>query len=129
MRLFSSRAAAAALGLCAFCALLAACSPQDGSAPAVVATTTNSGSPTTAQTTKQPAPQPAATQPAAETRRINVQDTQAAIAASNALIVDVRDEGAYKTSHIKGAKNIPLSQFEQRTGELPKDKLIITYCA
>lgn len=133
MRLFSLRAAAAALGLCV-CALLAACSPQDGSAPA--ATTTNSG-PTTAQTAKQPATQPAAqpaaqpaTQPsAAEMRRITIQDTQAALAAGNALIVDVRDEGAYKASHIKGAKNIPLSQFEQRVGELPKDKLIITYCA
>jgi len=128
MHLFSSRTTAA-LGLCVFGVLLAACSPQDGSAPIVAgksaptATMTNSN--TTAQTTKPPATGPAA----GETRRITIPDTQAAIAAGNALIVDVRDESSYKTSHIKGAKNIPLSQFEQRAGELPKDKLIITYCA
>jgi len=120
MRLFISRTIA--LGLCV--SALVACSPQDGSAPAAAnrASTTNGKAP--AQTAKQPA-----TQTAAETRRITIKETQAAIAAGNSVIVDVRDEGSYKTSHIKGAKNIPLSQFEQRASELPKDKLIITYCA
>jgi rhodanese-related sulfurtransferase len=41
----------------------------------------------------------------------------------------VRDEATYKAGHIKGAKSIPLPQFNERIGELPKDKLIITYCA
>jgi 3-mercaptopyruvate sulfurtransferase SseA len=119
MRLFISMAAA--LGLCV-CALVA-CSPQDGSAPASAGSSSSAN--TTAQTTKQtPAPQ----QPG-ETRRISIEETQAAIAAGTAIIVDVRDENTYKTSHIKGAKSIPLQQFEQRMGELPKDKLIITYCA
>ncbi|HYO99983.1 MAG TPA: rhodanese-like domain-containing protein [Pyrinomonadaceae bacterium] len=122
-----------ALGLSA-CALLAACSPQDGSAPANTSSSRSAPAPATAtatndtgaQTTKQaPAPTPAAD----ETRRISIEETQASIAAGNALIVDVRDESVYKASHIKGAKNIPLSRFDQRTGELPKDKLIITYCA
>lgn len=123
MRLFIS--IVAALGLCV-CALVA-CSPQDGSAPAASTSSASSSSAsgnTTAQTAKQtPAPQ------AGETRRINIEETQAAIAEGRALIVDVRDENTYKTSHIKGAKSVPLQQFEQRAGELPKDKLIITYCA
>jgi 3-mercaptopyruvate sulfurtransferase SseA len=122
MRLFISKAAV--LGLCA-CALLAACSPQDGSAPAVggggSSASTADGNPTA-----QPA-KPA--QRADETRRISIEETQAAVAAGTAIIVDVREEMAYKGSHIKGAKSIPLSRFEERAGELPKDKLIITYCA
>jgi len=121
----------AALGLCV-CALLAACSPQDGSAPA--AASNSKSTPATASNDTS-APQQAAKQapaqtPAADqTRRISIEESQEAIAAGNALLVDVRDENTYKTSHIKGAKNIPLPRFEQRIGELPKDKLIITYCA
>lgn len=126
MRLFISKAAA--LGLCVCALLLAACSPQDGSAPPASNSTrsanANTTAPTTAQTTKQtPAPQ------AGEPRRISIEETQAAIAEGKAVIVDVRDESTYKTSHIKGAKSIPLARVEQRAGELPKDKLIITYCA
>ena len=125
MRLFISMAAA--LGLCV-CVLLAACSPQDGSAPAAARGSNSSASTApgdaTAQATKPP-PAP----PADDTRRISIEETQAAINAGTALIVDVRDENTYKTSHIKGAKSIPLPQFDKRVGELPPDKLIITYCA
>jgi hypothetical protein len=125
MRLFISTAAA--LGLCV-CVLLAACSPQDGSAPPAAAgsnksTPATSGD-TTSQTTK-PTPAPHAD----DTRRISIEETQAAINAGTALVVDVREESAYKVSHIKGAKSIPLPQFEKRIGELPQGKLIITYCA
>jgi len=121
----------AALGLCA-CALLAACSPQDGSAPAAAGSgksapaTAGNDTGATPQTAKQA---PAQTPAADQTRRISIEESQAAIASGNALLVDVRDENTYNTSHIKGAKNVPLPRFEARIGELPKDKLIITYCA
>lgn len=124
MRLFISMIAA--LGLCV-CALVA-CSPQDGSAPAASGSSSarTANDDTTAQTTKPP---PAPAPPADDTRRISIEETQANVAAGKAIIVDVRDENSYKTSHIKGAKSIPLPQFEQRAGELPTGKLIITYCA
>ena len=119
MRLFISTVAALVLGVCA----LAACSPQDGSAPAAKSAPSANGSATT-QTAKQTAaPQ------AGETRRISIDETQKAVAAGTAIIVDVRDKATYDTNHIKGAKSIPLAQFDERVGELPKDKLIITYCA
>lgn len=133
MRLFISTAAA--FGLCV-CVLLAACSPQDGSAPPAAAGSSNKTAPatsggtpaasgdTTAQTTK-PAPAPHAE----DTRRISLEETQAAMNSGNAIVVDVREESTYKVSHIKGAKSIPLPQFEKRLGELPPGKLIITYCA
>ena len=120
MRLFISMSVA--LGLCV-CALVG-CSPQDGSAPGANRAQATKGE-ATGQTARQTPAQPAADQ----TRRITIEETQAAIAGGNALIVDVRDEGSYKTSHIKGAKSVPLPQFNERIGELPKDKLIITYCA
>ena len=121
MRLFISKAAV--LGLCVCALVLAACSPQDGSAPPAAGGRA-AGDDTTAQATKPP-PAP----PTDDTRRISIDETQAAIKAGNALVVDVRDENSYKTSHIKGAISIPLPQFEKRLGELPPGKLIITYCA
>jgi 3-mercaptopyruvate sulfurtransferase SseA len=118
MRLFISTAAALVLCAC----VLAACSPQDGSAPAAKSAPAANGN-AAAQTAK-----PAAQNPG-DSRRVSIEETQKAVEAGTALIVDVRDAAAYKTSHIKGAKSIPLAQFDQRAGELPKDKLIITYCA
>ncbi|HEV2881477.1 MAG TPA: rhodanese-like domain-containing protein [Pyrinomonadaceae bacterium] len=120
MRLFISTAAALVLCVCA----LVACSPQDGSAPAAKGATTASGNNAPAQKAKQPE-----AQHSDDTRRISIEETQKAVDAGTALVVDVRDESSYKTSHIKGAKSIPLAQFDERMGELPKDKLIITYCA
>lgn len=119
MRLFISTTAALVLCACA----LAACSPQDGSAPAAKSAPAP-GNNAAAQTAKQ-----TATPSAGETRRASLEETQKAIEAGTAVVVDVRDEAAYKTSHIKSAISIPLQQFDKRTGELPKDKLIITYCA
>ena len=120
MRLFISTAAALVLGVSA----LVACSPQDGSAPAAAKSAPAPGDNAAAQTAKQ-----TTTPQAGETRRATLEETNKAIAAGTAVVVDVRDEAAYKTSHIKSAISIPLQQFDKRMGELPKDKLIITYCA
>jgi ABC-type oligopeptide transport system substrate-binding subunit len=122
MRLFISTAAALVLCAC----VLAACSPQDGSAPAAAKSAPAANGNAAAQTTQ--TTKPAAQNPG-DTRRISVEETQKAVEAGTALVVDVRDAATYKTSHIKGAKSVPLAQFDQRIGELPKDKLIITYCA
>jgi hypothetical protein len=134
MRLFISMAAALALCVCA----LVACSPQDGSTPAARREAAN-GSPTPAANgNATPAADGNPTVQTAQhteaqhedgTRRISIEESQKAVEAGTALIVDVRDEASYKGSHIKGAKSIPLQQFDKRMNELPKDKLIITYCA
>jgi len=62
-------------------------------------------------------------------RRINVQEAQALIASGQAVVVDVRNQAAYEISHIRGAKLIPVTEVGTRSGELPKDKTIITYCS
>ena len=67
--------------------------------------------------------------PADGVRRITVPDLQTMVNKNEVLIVDVRNEDAYNLAHIRGARLIPLSDIEKRSGELPKDKLIVTYCS
>lgn len=44
------------------------------------------------------------------------------------ILLDVRTEGEYNAEYIPGAINIPLSDLENRLGELDKSKMIIVYC-
>ena len=47
---------------------------------------------------------------------------------SGATLIDVREEGEYANSHLKGVNNIPLSQIRQRLDEIPKDKPVYLHC-
>ncbi len=62
-------------------------------------------------------------------RRITPAELQAAMTKGEAVVVDVRDQAAYQRGHIKGARLIPAEQITSRAGELPRDKMIVTYCA
>ena len=44
------------------------------------------------------------------------------------LFIDVRTEDEYKSGHIEGALHIPVTEFEERLDEIPKDRPIIVYC-
>ena len=59
-----------------------------------------------------------------------LKEAKAAFDSGAAIIVDVRSAGAYAASHVPGALNIQLGEFETNpTGlELDKDQWIITYC-
>jgi 3-mercaptopyruvate sulfurtransferase SseA len=70
-----------------------------------------------------PAPNPPDT-----ARRVNVKEAQDLIA-SGAVVIDVRNQAAFDQGHIRGAKLIPFSEVANRTGELPRDRTIITYCS
>ncbi len=72
------------------------------------------------------APQPGSTQETA--RRISATEARQALAKGKAVLVDVRPKGAYDVSHAEGALSIPLSDLDSRAGELPKNKLVVTYC-
>lgn len=61
--------------------------------------------------------------------RISVEELQRALEKGDAVVVDVRGQVEYNAGHIKGARSIPLGIINQRAGELPRDKLIVTYCA
>ena len=121
MRLSVSLAAAFVVAL----AVLAACSPRDGSAPATSiagqgAQAANSSSPSQTQT---PTPENDGV------RRVTQEELRAAMEKGTVAVFDVRDKASYEAGHIKGAKLVPWDQVEHRLGEFPKDKLVVTYCA
>jgi len=50
----------------------------------------------------------------------------------NILFIDAREKADYQLGHIKGALNLPFDSFnkyEHILKEIPKDKIIVTYCA
>lgn len=63
-----------------------------------------------------------------EARRIPVEEARKALTEGTAVLVDVRAAEAYRAEHAKGAISLPFNEVAARAGELPKDKLIITYC-
>ena len=62
-------------------------------------------------------------------RRVTTVELHDMLAKNQAFVVDVRTEQSYKQGHIRGAKLIPVADVLQKSGELPKDKLIVTYCS
>lgn len=61
--------------------------------------------------------------------RISLADAKKDFDAGEVVFVDTRAESSYKTEHIKGAINIPASDFEARYKEIPTDKKIVAYCS
>ena len=47
---------------------------------------------------------------------------------SKAVLVDVREPHEYRSGHARGAKNIPLSQIQQRVNEVPRDRDVFLIC-
>ena len=72
---------------------------------------------------------PATKVPADGARRVTVAELKDMLAKNEAVVIDVRNEDSYKAAHIKGAKLIPEVEVVKRSDELPKDKLIVTYCS
>lgn len=62
-------------------------------------------------------------------RRITIVELRDLLAKNEAVVVDVRNEASYKQGHIPGSKLIPLAEVVNKVNELPKNKLIVTYCA
>ena len=74
-------------------------------------------------------PTPNQPPPSDGARRITTAELQAALAKGEAVVYDVRSEMAYKEGHIKGAHLLPVNEVLTRASELPRDKLIVTYCS
>jgi 3-mercaptopyruvate sulfurtransferase SseA len=69
------------------------------------------------------------TAPADGVRRITTAELKDLLAKGQAVVVDVRNQAAYDTGHIKGARLIPTNETANRAHELPRDKTIVTYCS
>jgi hypothetical protein len=62
-------------------------------------------------------------------RRVTTVELRDLLAKHQAVVIDVRNEASFSTGHIRGAKLIPSSDILKHVNELPKDKLIVTYCS
>lgn len=60
-------------------------------------------------------------------KQVNV-DKVRKLVEDKAYIVDVREVREFENGHIKGAKNIPLSEFRDRVNEIPKDVPVYLHC-
>jgi len=110
MRAFISLSAALIVAL----AVLTACHSRDGSGRGVVAANSVAV--------------PQGTVEGDGVRRVTPAEIHEAYTSGSAVLVDTRGEDAYKAEHIKGAISMPLAQVATRANELPRNKMIVTYC-
>jgi 3-mercaptopyruvate sulfurtransferase SseA len=86
----------------------------------------------TSTTQQQTTPSGSAASPYEETlkeiERVTLEESKAAFDSNAALFLDVRRSETYATSHIPGARSIPLAEIESRIAELYPNQWIITYC-
>lgn len=114
MRFIVSCAAMLALGI----ALLAACNSNDSQPKKQSVVTPNNSS----------APQQQQAPPDG-IRRITATELKAEVDKSNVVIIDTRGPEAHAMNHIKGSIPFTEADVATRSGELPKDKLIVAYCS
>jgi 3-mercaptopyruvate sulfurtransferase SseA len=62
-------------------------------------------------------------------RRVTTIELQDLLKKNEAFVIDVRNDASFKAGHIPGAKLIPATEILNHVDELPKDKLIVTYCS
>ena len=62
-------------------------------------------------------------------RRVTVAELKGLLDKGEAFVVDVRNEASYNAAHIKGSKLIPEAEVVNRVNELPRNKMIVTYCS
>ena len=74
------------------------------------------------------APQQVSPPPADNAKRVTAQEAYEIYKKGNVVVIDTRNEVAFKESHIKGAILIPAGDILSKVDELPRDKMIITYC-
>lgn len=67
--------------------------------------------------------------PGGGVRRLTPAELRDALARAEAVVLDVRSEGQYEAGHIRGALWIPEGELSRRAHEIPRDKLVVTYCA
>jgi hypothetical protein len=84
---------------------------------------------TAAPYTGDPIPPPQQPEQPDGVRRITPAEARAAIEKGTAIIVDVRNDVVYQASHVKGAILIPSNEIGAYLNQLPRDKMIITYCS
>ena len=80
--------------------------------------------------TSKPAPLPGSDTVYADgARRVTVEELDTMLKNGQAVVVDVRNQASFDLGHIPGAKLIPANEILNHVNELPRDKMIVTYCS
>ena len=74
-------------------------------------------------------PSTAPAPPSDGARRVTVAELKDLLEKNEAVVIDVRNQSSYDAGHIRGSKLIPEAEISNHIDELPKDKLIVTYCS
>jgi len=61
--------------------------------------------------------------------RVTTAELETMLKEGKAYLVDVRTQDSYDLGHIPGSKLIPANEILNHVDELPRDKMIITYCS
>ena len=67
--------------------------------------------------------------PADGARRVTVAELKDLLEKDQAVVIDVRNEASYNAGHIRGSKLIPEAEIVNHLDELPRNKVIVTYCS
>jgi 3-mercaptopyruvate sulfurtransferase SseA len=121
MRLLFSLSAAVVLAIVA----LAACNSSDTKGNRAGSSAGSNGN----RAASVPSSTPGHVAPSDGVKRVTTVELRDALAKGTAIVVDVRTADAYQQNHIKDSISIPLDQTEARLRELPRDKMIVTYCS
>ena len=62
-------------------------------------------------------------------RRITIAEFDELLKQGQAFVVDVRNQQAYDDGHLPGAVLIPAGEILNHLSDLPRDKMIVTYCS
>jgi len=62
-------------------------------------------------------------------RRVTIEEMEAMLKDGTAIVIDVRNQAMYDQGHIPGSRLIPAGEILNHIGELPRDKMIVTYCS
>ena len=62
-------------------------------------------------------------------RRITTTELDMLMKEGKVYVVDVRSQDSWNMGHIPGATLIPAGEILKRVNELPRDKMIVTYCS
>ena len=62
-------------------------------------------------------------------RRVTTAELYELLKAEQAIVVDVRNQESFDQGHIPGSRLIPAGEILNHVNDLPRDKMIVTYCS
>ena len=62
-------------------------------------------------------------------RRVTIAELEDLMKNNEVYLIDVRNQAAYDIGHLPGSRLIPAGEILNHVNELPRDKMIVTYCS